>query len=208
MAESTKKKHFSLIRELAAADLLTIGNAASGTGAIFLCLHFLDTQDTVALWWAMGLLPLAMLLDAFDGIVARKRRGSIYGADMDSLADIVSFGVAPATIAFTLGMRGGWDTLVLIYFVACGISRLARYNVTMETLADPNSGKVKHYEGTPIPSSIFLVLLMAIALGLDAVGPNLWLGSIDIGMTLHPLVLLFALSGTGMASATLKVPKP
>jgi len=205
---AAKNKHFTLIRELAAADVLTIGNASCGTASIFLCLNYLDTQNLAYVWWAMGLLPLALVCDALDGIVARKRRHSVYGADMDSLADIVSFGVAPATLAYTLGMRGGWDAILLIYFVACGISRLARYNVTMDSLADPESGKVKYYEGTPIPASILLVAVLAIAVGVGAVGPELWWGHVKLGMTLHPLTVLFGLSGTAMASATLRVPKP
>ena len=74
-------------------------------------------------------------LDVGDGIVARGRRHSPFGADLDSLADIVSFGVAPAVLGFTLGMRGGWDALVLCAFVCCGVSRLARYNVTAAALS-------------------------------------------------------------------------
>lgn len=209
MSEDTpKKKHFTLIRELAFADVFTIANASCGTASIFLCLQFLDTQSSAYIWWAMALLPLALICDAFDGAVARKRRGSMYGADLDSLADIVSFGVAPATLGFTLGMRGGWDAIILIYFVVCGISRLARYNVTMDFLADPESGKVKYYEGTPIPTSIFVVVVLAVAMGMDAVGPDLWWGQVRIGMNLHPLTLIYGLSGTAMASATLKIPKP
>ena len=67
-----------------------------------------------------------------DGYVARlnRTRQSVLGADLDSLADVISFGVAPAVLGFTLGLRGGWDMLVLTYFVVCGVSRLARFNVT------------------------------------------------------------------------------
>ena len=57
-------------------------------------------------------------------------------------------------------MRGGWDMLVLTYFVVCGVSRLARFNVTAEALADSETGKVKYFEGTPIPSSVVIVLLL------------------------------------------------
>jgi hypothetical protein len=59
----------------------------------------------------------------------------VLGADLDSLADIISFGVAPAVLGYTLGLRGGWDMLCLTYFVVCGVSRLARFNVTAEALA-------------------------------------------------------------------------
>ena len=56
--------------------------------------------------------------------------------------------------ASPLGLRGGWDMLVLTYFVVCGVSRLARFNVTAAALADETTGKVKYFEGTPIPTSV------------------------------------------------------
>ena len=61
-------------------------------------------------------------------IAAQNIRG--ISADLDSLADIVSFGVAPAVLGFALGLRGGWDAVILTYFVACGIGRLARFGRT------------------------------------------------------------------------------
>jgi len=141
-------------------------------------------------------------------MVARwRRKSSPLGADLDSLADIVSFGVAPAALAFALGMRGGWDALVLCYFVACGIGRLARFNVTAAALAD-GSGKVKYYEGTPIPTSLALVLVLGIALGTGHINETLWLGAVSIGpFVLHPLSLMYALSGSLMIS-TFRIPKP
>ena len=103
-------------------------------------------------------------------------------------------------------MRGALDVVVLLYFVACGISRLARFNATAATLAD-ESGKVKYFEGTPIPSSVLLVLVLAVLFSLGRIGPNLWLGAWHLGgLTLHPLVLLYALSGSAMIS-TIRVPK-
>ena len=99
-----------------------------------------------------------------DGYVARlnRKRQSVLGADLDSLADVISFGVAPAVLGFTLGLRGGWDMVILTYFVVCGVSRLARFNVTAEALADVNTGKVKYFEGTPIPTSIVIVAVLGV----------------------------------------------
>ena len=147
--------------------------------------------------------------DALDGWVARKlRRGSRLGADLDSLADIVSFGVAPAVLMHTLGARGLWDGLVLIYFVCCGISRLARFNVTAAELADATTGKVPYFEGAPIPSSLLIVALLAVALWQDAIGGALWGGVWTLGPgELHPIALLYALSGSAMISGTLRIPK-
>ena len=116
--------------------------------------------------------------------------------------------MAPASLAYAIGMSGAWDALVLVYFAACGISRLARYNVTAEALS-AETGKVKYFEGTPIPSSVLLVLLMVWLAWQGRVGPALPLGAVRLGPgDLHPLVLLFGLSGSLMISKTLHVPKP
>lgn len=200
-----------MLRSYTAADALTIGNASCGTISIFLCLDYLATGGGRLLWIAFLLLPLALLCDVLDGYVARltSRRQSLLGADLDSLADVISFGVAPAVLAFTLGMRGGWDMLVLTYFVVCGVSRLARFNVTAEALSDESTGKVRYFEGTPIPTSIVLVLVLGVAMWQGRIDGALWLGAIDLGPAeLHPLVLLYGLSGSAMISATLRIPKP
>lgn len=201
----------ALLRDFAPADLLTLGNAACGTLAILLSLEHVASGSRAALWQAFWLLPLALLLDIADGYVARmdRARQSPFGADLDSLADVISFGVAPAVLGFALGMRGGWDRLILTYFVACGVSRLARFNVTAAALTDARSGKVRYFEGTPIPTSIGLVALLAVAVLQDRVGDRLWLGQWPIaGVILHPLALLYALSGTAMVSTSLRIPKP
>jgi CDP-diacylglycerol--serine O-phosphatidyltransferase len=206
-----RRRHLSMLRSYTPADALTLGNAACGTIAIFLCLNYLAEDDRQHLWTAFVLLPLALVCDVLDGYVARlnRRRQSALGGDLDSLADIISFGVAPAVLGFTLGLRGGWDMLVLAYFVICGVSRLARFNVTAESLADASTGKVKYFEGTPIPSSILIVLLLGIAFALGHTDEQLWLGSVRIGPAgFHPLTIVYGLSGSAMISATLRIPKP
>jgi CDP-diacylglycerol--serine O-phosphatidyltransferase len=208
-ARPAKPRHFSMLRSFALADFVTLANASSGVGAILLCLRYVEDRSSGALWTALALFPIALVCDVLDGSIARwRRRSSPYGADLDSLADVVSFGVAPAVLGYTLGLRGGWDALLLVYFVACGISRLARYNVTAASLTTAE-GKVSHYEGTPIPSSLLLVLILAVAFARGAVHDSLWGGSVALGpLTLHPLSLLYGLSGSAMISATLKIPKP
>jgi CDP-diacylglycerol---serine O-phosphatidyltransferase len=200
-----------MLRSYTAADAFTIGNAACGTIAIFLCLDYLADDNRRFLWAAFLLLPLALVCDVLDGYVARlnSRRQSFLGADLDSLSDVISFGVAPAVLGFTLGLRGGWDMLILTFFVVCGVSRLARFNVTAEALADETTGKVKYFEGTPIPTSILLVALLGAAVSLGRIDDRLWLGVVRIGpAALHPLTLIFGLSGSAMISATLRIPKP
>jgi CDP-diacylglycerol---serine O-phosphatidyltransferase len=205
------RRHLSMLRSYTAADALTIGNASCGTIAIFLCLDYLASGNPRLLWYAFILLPMALVCDVFDGMVARaqKSRQSVLGGDLDSLADVISFGVAPAVLGFTLGLRGGWDVVCLTYLVVCGVSRLARFNVTAAALADAATGKVKYFEGTPIPTSIVIVGMWAVAFALGRTGESIWLGSVDIGpWMLHPLALVYVASGSAMISATLRVPKP
>lgn len=202
------RRHFSMIRTFVLADFVTLGNGFAGAGAILSAMQFLASGEPRWLWVAFGLMPLALLLDFLDGRVARWRfKKSPLGADLDSLADVISFGMAPAALAFAVGMRGALDVAVLLYFVACGISRLARFNVTSAELAD-ETGKVKYFEGTPIPTSLALVMVLAVATWKDRIGADLLGGTWALGpMTLHPLVLLYAASGSAMISKTLRIPK-
>lgn len=205
----TAPRRFAMIRSFHLADWITIGNACCGTGALFAAMSYLQAPaERWQLLVACALVPLALALDVLDGKVARWRHvASPLGRELDSLADVISFGVAPAAIAYAAGMQGGWDRVVLLYFVACGVSRLARFNVTAEKLAD-DEGKVRYYEGTPIPTSIVLVALLAGAIWLGRIGESLWGGVLTLGpWQLHPLVLLFAASGSLMIS-TLRIPKP
>ena len=200
-----------MLRSYTAADAFTIANASCGTIAIFLCLDYLAAGNRQDLWLAFVLLPLALGCDLLDGFVARadRQRQSVLGADLDSLSDVISFGVAPAVLAFTLGMRGGWDILCLTYFVVCGVSRLARFNVTAAALSDGSTGKVKYFEGTPIPTSIVLVGVLGAAFAQARVDEALWFGAYRLGPAwLHPLSLLYVASGSAMISATLRIPKP
>ncbi len=197
-----------MIRGFQLADLFTLANAAAGVGSIFAAVTYVETRELRQFLLATALLPLALFFDALDGRVARwRRKTSSLGRELDSLADIVSFGVAPAVLAFAAGMRGGWDRAVLIYFVACGVSRLARYNVTAEALS-MGDDKVKYFEGTPIPTTVILVVALAVAAWRGRIGATLWWGEIALGpWMLHPFVLLFLLSGSLMISKTLRIPK-
>jgi len=81
--------------------------------------------------------------------------------------------------------------------------------VTASALSDASTGKVRYFEGTPIPTSVVLVGVLAVAFKMDGIEENLWLGSWKIlGATLHPLVLIYGVSGSAMISATLRIPKP
>ena len=208
MTSKPKNKPFSMIREFHLADWFTLANAVCGTGALFSIMSYLELRQIQHVYFACGLVLAALVFDVLDGRIARwRQKTSAMGRELDSLADIISFGVAPAIIAYGCGLQGRYDRIVLASFVACGVSRLARYNITAEALSE-GADKVKHFEGTPIPTSIVLVLLLAVAAWMGAVRENLWFGEVFLlGFTLHPLVLLFALSGSLMISR-IRVPKP
>ncbi|WP_418116850.1 CDP-alcohol phosphatidyltransferase family protein [Variovorax sp. 350MFTsu5.1] len=202
------RKHFSMIREFHLADVFTLGNAACGVGAVFLAMAFMASHSLAQFLWAAALAPTAFVFDVLDGRIARWRQTqSALGRELDSLADVISFGVAPAALGFAAGLNGGWDCAILVYFVCCGVSRLARFNVTAEALS-AGSDKVKYFEGTPIPTSVVLVGVLAYAAWQGRIGADVWGGAWVLGpWQLHPLALLFALSGTLMISKTLRIPK-
>lgn len=186
-------------------NLLTTANLV--LGCIVIALLF-DRAEQAAMICSI-LIIVAGVLDYSDGLIARlTNTTSRFGLEYDSLADIVSFGVAPAVLGFTLGLRGVWDALILIYFVACGISRLARFNVTAPALSGP-TGKVKYYEGTPIPTSLIIVIILGIAFWQGRIDDLILLGSLRIGpWPFHPFTILYAVSGSLMISSTLRIPKP
>ncbi len=200
-------KPFAMIREFHLADWFTLANAICGMGAMFAMMTYLQVHDVVHVYYSCALVLAAFVFDILDGRIARwRQKTSVLGRELDSLADIISFGVAPALMAYGCGMQGLYDRIVLTSFVACGVSRLARYNVTAEALSQ-GQDKVRYFEGTPIPTSLLLVFLMWIAAMRGALGDALWFGSMTLaGYTLHPLVLLFALSGSLMVSR-IRIPK-
>jgi CDP-diacylglycerol--serine O-phosphatidyltransferase len=197
-----------MIREFHLADFLTLANAACGLAAVFFAMSYMGSQSPADFFAATAFAPAALLFDWLDGRVARWRRmHSVLGRELDSLADLISFGVAPAALGFAAGLRGGWDWIALMYFVCCGVSRLARYNVTAESLSE-GADKVAYFEGTPIPTTVLLTGLLALAAWQGRLGETLYWGAWTIGpCDLHPLSLLFVLSGTLMISKTVRIPK-
>jgi len=203
MAATTAGKHFSMIRSFHLADLFTMANGVCGVSAIFQAMKFLSTQDSRHLYLGALLVPLALIFDVLDGRIARWRHAaSPMGRELDSLADVISFGVAPAAIAFAAGVNTRLDQMILLFFSMCGLSRLARYNVTAESLSN-EKGKVEYFEGTPIPTSVVPLGLLMLAFYTG----NLYLVEVP-GLAFHGIALLFLLSGALMISKTLRIPKP
>ncbi|WRT65762.1 CDP-diacylglycerol-serine O-phosphatidyltransferase [Kwoniella shivajii] len=214
--------HFSLVRQFRLADLITIMNGVCGTLSILSSARYLIMSsnvrnvpsEAVSILYLAHLLPiLGFGFDALDGKVARwMGGGSMLGQEMDSLADLVSFGVAPATLAFTLGLRTPLDTVALLWFVSCGLARLARFNATVALIPSDASGKSKYFEGLPIPSSLFLTSMMAfwVKRGYYVSGK---VGGSDIPFGLfnkgswaevHGAAFIFAIWGAMMVSKTLR----
>src|ERR1700676_4710892 len=167
------KKPFSMIREFHLADWFTLGNAVCGTAGLFSIITYVQTGSVRHIYFAGALVLAALIFDIVDGRVARWRQThSAMGRELASMQDAVSFGVTPAIIGYGCGMQGLYDRVVLGYFVACGVSRLARYNVTAEELSG-GSDKVKYFEGTPIPTSFVVVCILMLAAYLEAIGRHL-----------------------------------
>jgi len=197
----SSRKPFAMIREFELADWFTLGNAVCGTAALFSTITYVQTEFVGHIYFACALVFAALIFDILDGRIARwRQKASTLGRELDSLADVISFGVTPAMIGYACGMQGLYDRIVLAYFVACGVSRLARYNVTAEAMSE-GSGKVKYFEGTPIPTSFLVVCVLTAAASTGAVSENLWFGKVLLaGYVLHPFTLIFALSGSLMIS--------
>ena len=203
MTDQTRRRHFSMVRSFHLADLFKIANGFCGVGAIFEAMKYLSTHETRHIYLAALLVPVALVFDVLDGRIARSRHAaSSMGRELDSLADVISFGVAPAAIAFAAGVNSRLDQAILLFFTGCGVSRLARYNVTAESLS-AETGKVAYFEGTPIPTTVVPLAALVLAFYRD----NLYRVEL-LGVTWHAIVLLFLVSGSLMISRTLRIPKP
>ncbi|QRW26973.1 DEAD/DEAH box helicase [Rhizoctonia solani] len=172
------------------ADLVTIMNGFCGSFSIFSSARFLISHDESELYAALAF-PLA-------ASSRWRQSSSLLGQELDSLADLISFGVAPALLAFTIGFRTLLDQIVLTVFICCGLARLARFNATVASVPKDATGKSKYFEGLPIPSSLTLVGLM-----------TYWLwGKPGGNGEVHTAAVVFGCWAAAMVSKTLHVPKP
>ncbi|KAG1905981.1 uncharacterized protein F5891DRAFT_1007560 [Suillus fuscotomentosus] len=208
--------HFSLVRNFRLADLVTIMNGVCGSFSIFSSAQYLLTNDDDYLLWALGLPLAGLMFDFMDGKVARWRKSSsMLGQELDSLADLVSFGVAPAVVAFAVGLRTYLDTVCLTGFICCGLARLARFNATVALIPKDAAGKSRYFEGLPIPSSLGLVAILSYWVrrgwvegkqGIPGGLITLW-GTPGGRGDIHPVSVVFGLWAAAMVSKTLRVPK-
>jgi len=205
--------HFSMIKMLHLADLITELNGFCGVMSIFSSMRYVlgDSSAHANLWAALAFMPLGLFFDFMDGKVARwRKKSSLMGQELDSLADLVSFGVSPAVAAFAVGIRTPVDHIFLTFFVLCGLTRLARFNITVANVPKDATGKSKYFEGTPIPTSLSIAALMGwwVSKGwiLDDLPCGVWhQGTV---FEFHPVVGLFVLWGFMMTSKSIHIPKP
>jgi CDP-diacylglycerol--serine O-phosphatidyltransferase len=124
-------------------------------------------------FYAVFFLMLSGLCDAFDGAVARSKKdrteeGKAFGIQIDSLCDLISFGVTPATLCFFLGVDGLAGRLILFFYCLCAVIRLAFFNVLEIQRQQTESGANKYYRGLPVTSiSIILPLFCLLQYVLD-----------------------------------------
>lgn len=147
-------------------SFFTVGNLLCGYYSILASAKgTIGDLDTAAK--AIG---IAVVLDVLDGRVARMGKvSSAFGKEFDSLADVISFGIAPAFLALAWGLRGlnpgaashpalvqhiyqiGW--MVTFFFVICGAWRLARFNIQVSDASNPGPGEHRYFVGLPIPAA-------------------------------------------------------
>lgn len=123
--------------------VFTMGNLFCGFISI---MSSADGQAIQACWFII----LGFFLDGLDGFVARMSRGeTVFGIELDSLADMVCFGVAPAMIFYSFKFKdlGKWGWVLGFVYVMCGAVRLARYNLTAQ------HNPLPHFQGLPIPAA-------------------------------------------------------
>lgn len=134
----------NILKLIKPADIITLINALLGFSSIIMTLH---GEIEIALVFIL----LAVIADGADGAVARFSGNGVLGANLDSLSDVISFGVAPAVVSYAvLSNLGSFALVFPAFFMVCGILRLARFNV---------SGKKDGFEGIPITAGGFIVAL-------------------------------------------------
>ena len=135
-------------------NLITLGAICSGLTAVRMAFE-------ARFELAIAAIVFAAILDAVDGRVARILKGSsAFGEQLDSLADFVNFGVAPALVLYLWALNEwkalGW--IVALVFAICGCLRLARFNVMLEDENRPE-WHVDFFTGVPAPAGALLALL-------------------------------------------------
>jgi CDP-diacylglycerol--serine O-phosphatidyltransferase len=188
-----------------------------------------NPNDLGNLWAALAFMPFGLFFDFMDGKVARwRKKSSLMGQELDSLADLVrythhfsshhllttttqiSFCVSPAVASIAIGMRTPLDHFLLTSFALCGLLRLARFNISTDSVPKDANGKAKYFEGLPTPTSLGIVALISYWVSQGWIHNQIPFGVIAQGsiFEFHPAALIFVAHGCLMISKTFHVPKP
>ncbi len=135
------------------ANFITLFGMSSAVGGIFLAREGYYKLAIMALL-------LAGLCDMFDGRVARRaknkdRREKMFGIQIDTVSDMVSFGVTPAVIAYIYGLNKWYDIVILVFYACCGAIRLAYFNT--QAITETTDLNLKQFTGVPIPTVCFVL---------------------------------------------------
>lgn len=210
LAYTLDDRHFNLIRNLHLADYITLLNGFCGFLSIISCLRSLKIDNVSYVQRSFFFILLGGIFDFLDGRVARlRKKASLLGQELDSLSDLISFGVAPAITAFTIGLDTTIDVLCLSFFTLAGLARLARFNITINNIPHDHNGKARFFEGLPIPTSLVTVTVMAILIHVNKINENILFGICRNNKwgEFHYFSLIFVLHGCAFISKSLKVPK-
>lgn len=166
-------------------NLFTLSGMFCGFYAIILCL---DHPGPTELYRAALSVFFGIFFDMFDGRVARMTRTqSEFGIQLDSLADMISFGIAPAVILYrwSLSDLGAVGLVVSFVYAGCGASRLARFNV----LASKQAGSSKYFLGLPIPLAAGTIVSLVMATYPHPAAPFGTAGALAVALVLGALMV-------------------
>lgn len=117
------------------------------------------------IWPAVIGLALCGLCDMFDGKIARATKrtkdAEVFGIQIDSLCDLVSFGVLPSALGHAMGING-WGMAVLMFYTLCAVIRLGYFNVTEQKRQETTSENRTSFEGLPVTWSAVIVPLVSL----------------------------------------------
>lgn len=202
-----KPRHFDAAR-FHLADWFTLGNAFCGTGAIFAAMRYLQDGVVRDLLLGMALIPVAFVFDAMDGRIARWRKvASTFGARIGFIGRCHQ--LRRGTCRTGLRLRSaGWLGLVDPQLFRRLRGQPAGTLQRHRRAIVGRRGKVKYFEEHAHSTSVLLVACLAWSAWAGALGHAILLGVVRLRpWQLHPLVLLYALSGSLMISKTLHIPK-
>ncbi len=167
--------------------VLTYFSAVAGIMGIFLSALF-------GPFWGVVCLFVSGICDAFDGVIANTRKNrsdadKLFGKEIDSMSDLIAFGIGPLAIGFFMGMKKWYYLLVLCVFSLCSLIRLSYYNVEEEQRISEGKGKRTSFEGLPVTNTAIVI-------------PTFY---VIATMFIHPLIPLLIMSSGYLINAFLMV---